>query len=193
MFVGYTPKWKVQTDSLRGNEIANQLAALLVLYRGEFRQFRTDELRLVNLEIGRLASMVGIGTPDLFPKFSIQLQQDNLTVQEDIHWLICMARIAAQGDSSMPADRELLASTLADLPENIRLNHLSVDRNFEPRLTTLCQAWGKDFELALATQLSGAKDQLFLIRTLGPAQKGLSLQKFCNESRSILNGRHQLN
>lgn len=171
MFAGYTPRSPLQIDGVGGHEIANQLGALLELYR----VVDLADQEFINVEIGRLAALVGVGTRDLFAQISVELIQPNISVENRIHWMNCVAILANKDDGSTSEDRLVIARSLAGITEQVRIQKLATDRNFEPRLKTLYRklrkAWGEGFELELASQLTGVGEQLFFVSDFGPKAK----------------------
>ncbi|MDA7908865.1 hypothetical protein N9B68_00065 [bacterium] len=177
MFAGYTPRAPLKMSRTQGAGIADQIAKLLETSRDAVFQNKKEQ----RLELGRLAALLGVGTPDLFGQICLELGKSELSLEERIHWLNCLASISATGDSSTTAGRAVVARSLAAISGQVRTEELSIDRNFEPRLRTLFQklkqAWGEGFEIQLANELSGEGEQLFFTSAFSTKTKGMFIPK----------------
>jgi len=183
MFAGYTPSFPMELSRTQGVAIADKISSLLEGSR-ELESFNKTEYRR---ELGRLAALAGVDSPSLFAQISLELEKPKLSLEERIHWLICLAAISNAGDSSTNAERSVVAGALAAIAGQVRSEQLSTDRNFEPRLRSLFQrlkqAWGESFEIQLANELSGEGEQLFFASEFSDQTKAVLVPKILDYIR----------
>ena len=177
MFAGYTPRVPMKMSWTEGAEIANELAKLLETSRNVVFQNKKEH----RLELGRLAALLGVGSPKLFAQICLELGKSELSVEERIHWMNCLAAISGTGDLSTIADRAVIARSLAAITGQVRTEQLAIDRNFEPRLRSLFQklkqSWGEGFEFQFANELSGEGEQLFFTSAFSDKTKAILVPK----------------
>lgn len=177
MFAGYTPRVPLKMSRPEGAKIADEVAGLLETSRDVVFQNKKE----YRLELGRLAALLGVGSPKLFAQMSLELEKTELPLEERIHWMNCLASISGTGDLSTIAERAVVARSLAAIAGQVRTEQLLIDRNFEPRLRSLFQklkqAWGEGFEFQFASELSGEGEQLFFTSSFSDKTKEILVRK----------------
>lgn len=177
MFAGYTPNVPLEMSREKSLEVADEISQLLKMSR----QSELSNAKANRTELGRLAALVGVGSSELFTQMCIELAKPNLTLQERIHWLNCLASISSEDDKSTNEERAAVALSLASIAGQVQTEQLATDRNFKPRLRSLFQrlkkAWGASFEIQLASELSGEGEQLFFVREFSKSTREILIPK----------------
>jgi putative membrane-bound dehydrogenase-like protein len=93
--------------------------------------------RLLDLELGRLAAMLVPVNDELFNKL-LDKVQDGSSPVDDIHYLICAARLPIEHG---PAQRDTVARALLDLDRKIARDKLQQDSNWNDRIGELYTAF----------------------------------------------------
>lgn len=167
MFVGYTPRLRSVGSSIP-NKLAREAfhikcSSLLV------DAFRMSDSREISQELGRLAAMCGHGTPLLQAELAKQLTNES-AVPDDIHWLICLARVTSRGNQLDAALEDVVAKALLGIGSKLERDELNIDRNFYPRLRELANLLfvnsSPEFATKVAEQITGESSQIFLLDSL---------------------------
>ena len=178
MFVGYSSGIEVELKEAD----QQRYSGLLVDALKNASDQKTRE------EIGRLTAMIGVGSGKLVSEMARQLSADS-SAPSDIHWLNCISQVLQQSDPNGWQELEdvetQLASALASIGGKIEKDDLNIDRNFYPRLKTLAtslfKSSGPSLADAVATRMTGAESDVFLLESLprsATAARATALQKF---------------
>ncbi len=125
VFHGYQANQPVQLSARQGEFFSQHLCSLLPQCGQGDRK-----------ELGRLAAMLPLNSQALMDVVARQINQNSMAV-DDIHWLICLAK--TDGDGS-EATQQVIANTLVQLSEKMKLEALQTDRNWIPRMRSLVKA-----------------------------------------------------
>lgn len=122
VFFGYQAVQPVQLDANQSAWFGRQIVDLMPACDENERQ-----------ELGRLAAMLQLDSPKLVDLLAAQSGPESRAV-DDIHWLICIAKLGSAGSS---ATQQRVANTLVQLPYKMEKESLQTDRNWAPRMNSL--------------------------------------------------------
>ena len=124
VFHGYQAVQPVQLDVSQSAWFSRQIVDLMPACGENERQ-----------ELGRLAAMLRLDSPDLVDLLAAQSGPESRAV-DDIHWLICIAKLGSAGSS---VTQQRVANTIVQLPHKMEKETLQTDRNWAPRMSSLAK------------------------------------------------------
>lgn len=187
MFQGYTATRPVEIAEPNRVAIADQLAVAMKVATQRSGNPSPEDRGLQ--EIGRLAAMLGVDSPNLLRELATQLKHAEATAQADIHWLNCLAQVLSDSDvSSDPEFESLMANGLVGINAKLKRDQQEIDRNFYPRMKSLTRRLleksSVEFALMVGNRLAGEDGDLFLLESMEGVGRDAAVAQFVRQVES---------